>query len=36
MNAFSNSTFIEGYADDGFLNYGFRPAGSGFMSHAYG
>lgn len=36
MDLFSNSTFIEGYADDGSLNYGFYPGGSGFISHAHG
>lgn len=36
MDTFSNSTFIEGYADDGSLNYGFYPDGSGFISHAHG
>ncbi|KAH7374176.1 Six-hairpin glycosidase-like protein [Cadophora sp. MPI-SDFR-AT-0126] len=35
MQAFSNSTFIEGYGSDGSLTYPFYPGGSTFISHAH-
>lgn len=35
LEAFSNSTLIEGYGADGSLNYGFYPGGSSFISHAH-
>ncbi|KAI5363951.1 Putative six-hairpin glycosidase superfamily, alpha-L-rhamnosidase, six-hairpin glycosidase [Septoria linicola] len=35
MNRFSNSTFIEGYALDGSLDYGFYAGGSAFISHVH-
>lgn len=35
MNRFSNSTFIEGYALDGSLDYGFYAGGSAFIFHVH-
>lgn len=35
LNAFSNTTFIEGYYADGSLGYGFYPSGEGYVSHAH-
>ncbi|KAJ9648948.1 hypothetical protein H2199_000861 [Coniosporium tulheliwenetii] len=35
LNAFSNSTSVEGYSADESLNYGFYPGGQGFISYVH-